>query len=353
MRTTWLVGSIILICFMTTSALAVKMGSLYKGTVPVTTQATEERNQAIQQALEQVMIKVSGTDQILNNPKFKSILSSASTLMQQFSYTTPTPGKNSAPYLLEIQFDPTGVNQWLRDAGATTWGQNRPLVLAWIAYEAPGHPAEMISSDSLNDVPALLKQNAEKRGLPFILPVMDMTDLTQASVKDVTDIAIPKLLDAAKRYASDAILIGHITQDSNQLVSQWKLLLGNDQWNWNLSGKSMNEIAPALIADITNTLAARFAVVTTNTVQKDMPMKVTGITHYRDCAQLTRYLSHLPPVANVEITKILADNDVVLKISLRSTQESFIQALSLGKKLTPMDPASNPIDTMVVYKWNP
>ncbi len=116
MRTAWLFGLSIFLLFMTTCALAVKIDSLYKGTVPVTTEATAQRTEATRQALEQVMIKVSGNAQILNNPKLKSNLNAADTLIQQFSYSTLPPGSTS-PYSLEVQFDPIGVNQWLRDAG--------------------------------------------------------------------------------------------------------------------------------------------------------------------------------------------------------------------------------------------
>jgi len=52
---------------------------------------------------------------------------------------------------------------------------------------------------------------------------------------------------------------------------------------------------------------------------------------------------------------------VILKISLRSTSESFMQLLVQGKKLTPTPPAPVPVttpgndanNTMVVYQWNP
>jgi hypothetical protein len=240
----------------------------------------------------------------------------------------------------------------LREAGAGIWGQNRPLILAWIVYEAPKSTPEMISNDSVNAITNLLKQNAEERGLPLMLPVMDMTDLNQISTKDVAEFAIPKLIDASKRYTSDAMLIGHITQNTNEFVSQWKLIFGNNQWNWNFSDKNIANIIPLLINNLTHEMAARFAIVTTNNIQQNLTMKVTGITHYSDFAQLTRYLNHLTPVANVEIIKTEADNSVILKVSLRSTQESFTQALSLGKKLISL-PATNTNDTMVAYQWNP
>lgn len=354
MRIAWLLGFSLFVSMMATSALALKIDTLYTGRVPVTTQAAAERAQATQQALIQVLVKVSGNDQILNNPQLKARVSSpdADTLIQQYSYITPPTGTQNAPYVLEVQFDPTAINQWLRDAHIAIWGQNRPLIMAWILYESPGHAPEILSSDLTNETITLLKQNADKRGLQFILPVMDMTDINQTSAADITTMDIPKLVNATKRYASDGVLIGHITQNKQGFVSQWKLVLGDKQWNLNLTGNNLTDIMPVIVNKATNTLASRFAIVTTNTIQKDLVLKVTGITHYRDFAQLTRYLHHLTPVANVEITKILTDNDVILKVSLRSTQEAFTQALSLGKKLTPV-PMTDTTDTMVVYQWNP
>lgn len=349
MRIAWLVSSIFLLIF-TAPALAIKVETLYKGIVPVTTQAATERSQATQAALEQVLIKVSGNNQILSNPQLKPHLSPVDTLIQQYSYSpNPTTGSKT-PYLLEIKFDPIGINQLLRDAGAPAWGQNRPLIVAWIAYTAPGKTAELVSSDSTIDINPLLKQTAEQRGLLLMLPLLDVTDLGKVSIKDVSTMTEPALIEATKRYASNAVLIGNISSTTTGTTSHWKLAYGNDKWEWDLSGKTTAEILPTLVDKIATTLASRFAVVTTNAIQKDIKLKVTGITQYQDFAQLTRYLNHLTPVANVEILET-NNNELILKVSLRSNQESFIQTLAQGKKLTPT--TANATDTMVVYQWNP
>lgn len=350
MRTVWVFGLALFVSFLTSSAQAIKVDSLYKSTVPVTSQATAERNQATQQALEQVMIKVSGNAQIINNPKLKTNLAAADSLIQQFSYTPQT--TPNFPYLLEIEFDPSGVNQWLRDAGAAVWGQNRPLISTWVTYQAPGHEADIINSDATNQMGALLKQTADKRGLPLVFPVMDIQELNQINAKDILDMSVAKITEAAKRYSGDAILIGHITQTKSDISSQWKLVLGSNQWDWNLTGKTITDIISPLVNNVTNTLATRFAVVTTQVAQKDITLQVSGVTHPRDYAQLTRYLSHVTSVSNVEITKILSGDVVILKISLRSSPESFYQALTLDKKLTPVT-TTNTANTMAVYQWNP
>jgi hypothetical protein len=352
MKTAWLTGFGLYLLLITTSAFAVKVDALYKATLPVTTQTSAEREQGVKLGISQVFIKISGNNQVIDNPKLKARLGTAETLVQQYSYSTPPIANNNAPYLLEIQFDAEGINQWLRDADVPIWGQNRPLIVAWITYTAPKHPIEIISSDTTNEITRSLKQLAIQRGLPLLLPLMDVTDLTQVSTNDVSSMAIANLSSAAKRYDNDAMLIGNIIQSADGFTSQWKLVFDDNQSDWTLTGKSMIDILPVLINNVTNTLATRFAVMTTDTVQKDLTLKVTGITQYPDFAKLTRYLNQLTPVANVEIVEITTTNEVILKISLRSSQESFIQTLEQGKKLTPVKTTNND-DTRVVYQWNP
>ncbi len=333
---------------------AARVNSLYTAQVPVTSQSAQEKAQAVPQAFGQVLIKVSGNNQILDNPEIKSRLGAAENLMQEFSYSTPPIPDSAKPYLLEVRFDTEGVNQLLRDAHVPIWGQNRPLILAWIAVEIPAHPAEIVDNGSTNTTALLLKQNAEQRGLPIIFPVMDVAELNQISVKDIATMAAPKLLTAAKRYASNAILIGRISQDINgqnvnQFNTQWKLVLGNDQWSWNVTGKTQAEVLTAITNTIANTLAARYAVIMTNDVQTQFTLKVIGVAQQDDFMQLMNYLKHLTPVADVQLVKI-SGNEVLLTVSLHGTQDSFVQALSAGQKLTPT--VDGTTSSLLVYQWN-
>jgi uncharacterized protein len=327
----------VLLLFAAGFAYAVKVDSLYKAEVPVTSQSKEEQSRAIQVALLQVLTKVSGNNPILKNPDIKSRLGDPQKLVQQIGYTTPS--------LLNIDFDSAGVNDLLRGLNIPIWSQNRPLIIIWIDRETLGHPTEVINSDPSNEVVALLKQNADQRGLPIIFPLMDIADLNQVSPSDVSAMNIPKLTTASKRYAGEGILIGRIIQGANGLVTEWKLVLGNNQWNWNLSAKTLNDIVPTLVENITNTLAARFAVTTTNAVQAELTLKVSGVTQEGDLAQLVKYLEHLAPVASVTVAQISGGN-VVLTISLRGTQDAFTQSLSLGNKLTTVNAAE------WTYQWN-
>jgi len=330
------------------AALAVKVTTLYQGVLPVSSQSAAERNQLASQALAQVLIKVSGNNDILNHPKVKARLDSAARLMQEFSYATGLPGETK-PYLLQLNFDADGVNKILRDAGAPIWGQNRPLLLVWLENEAPRHPAEIIGADSGNRLPIWLKQATDRRGVPVIFPAMDMEDLAQVSVNDMVTMNVPKLMNAAKRYGSDAILIGRILQNPAGYETQWKLIMGNDQWGWNITGQTVPDILAAMADHVAETLAGRYATVITNTVQSNLTLKIIDVAQADDFVQVMNYIKHLTPVASVQLLQI-SGSDMLLRVSLRGTQESFVQALSVGQKLTPAGSSSE--QTTLIYQWN-
>lgn len=332
------------------TALAVRVTNLYQGVLPVTTQSPAERNQLAGDALKQVLIKVSGNNDILNRPEIKENLSAASTLMQEFSYV-PAPAllARNKPYLLQLNFDPNGINKMLREAGAPIWGQNRPLLLIWLAYEMPNHPAEIVGADSQSPIPVLLKQDTDRRGVPILFPAMDVQDMEQVTANDIVMPNLPKLLAAAKRYASDAILIGQMQQTATGYTAQWKLIMGNDQWGWTITGPTIADTLVALADHVADTLAGRYATVITNTVQANFTMKITGVQQAEDFVQVTNYIKHLTPVSNVELEQI-SGSDMYLKISLRGSQASFTQALSVGQKLTPV--AQDGKQDMLVYQWN-
>jgi hypothetical protein len=101
--------------------------------------------------------------------------------------------------------------------------------------------------------------------------------------------------------------------------------------------------------NVADTLAGRYAAVMTNNVQTKLTLKITGITQSDDFMQVMNYVKHLTAVTDVEVVRV-AESEVVLNVSLRGTQATFAQAVSIGQKLTPVPGNNN--QTMLVYQWN-
>lgn len=331
----------------TNAALAVRVTTIYQAEIPVASQLATTRNQLLPQALGQVLVKVTGNTKILDNPTLSSHLKEASTLVQEYGYKASN--DSIKPYLLTIQFDPEGINKLLNAAALPTWGANRPLILAWVDYEVPNHSAEIIDSSSSNDIQKILRQRADQRGLPIILPVMDVTDLNQVAVNDIVSMTTAKLQSAAKRYSSDAILMLRMMRVTDGFTAQAKLVLDTNEWSWNISGKTLAEVLNTLVDNMTDTLSSRYSTVVTNTIQSTLTLKISGVSQQDDFANMMHYIQHLTPVASAQVMQITG-SDVILNVSLHGTRESFSQIISVGKKLTPVPAESN--DKMLVYQWN-
>jgi hypothetical protein len=345
----------IVLLFMTMSpwAQAVRVSSIYKGKIPVASQSAPDRTRALQDGLLQVLVKVTGNMHVLeNDPELKTRLSHADALVQEFSYA-PAPAGSSLPYILTVRFDPEAINRLLRDEGLPLWGKNRPLILTWLSIATPNHPAEIVDSSGSDSV-TLLKQNAERRGLALILPMMDVSDLSQVSVTDILKKNVTALEAATKRYASDAMLIGQITgtgKNHTSFTSQWQLMLGTDQWTWEIAGENLQEIFSTVMNNIGDTLAARYASVTSNAVQSQLVLQIADVKQQTDLLELMKYLQHLTPVAEVQLASVVG-NDVTLNVSLRGSKQSFMRAVSLAKNLQVMtNTVLPPQEDTLYYRW--
>lgn len=323
---------------------AQKISNLYEGNIPVKNQSPEERSIATQKALLEVFVKVSGNNQITRNPKIRGRMLAANNLVQEYGYEYPKIQDADNKYLLHLRFDKNGVNQWLRDASASIWGQNRPQVFAWIVTQKPDM-IQIIQNDQ-NPLQVILEENAKRRGIPLILPQKNPQDILPT---DIMSMSVDKLVHASRR--NSAVLIGYIQQNSdNSQTAQWKLISGKDSWDFDFAGANEQEVLTKAIDQTANTLAGRYGIVTTNTIQKNIALRVLGISEHNDFAKLIRYLSRLTPVASVGISKI-SGNEILLSVNLRSTAASFTQAIALGQKLLPV--AINFNAEPLIYQWNP
>ena len=340
---------LVLIC-MPAVASAVRVHSIYQDEVMVASQNSKDKLQALQEALSDVFIKVSGNSHVLdNNPNLKANLSRADKFVQEFSYSSPADAPKTTPYLLFVRFDAAAINRLLREAGTPTWGQNRPLILVWLALQTPDHPLDIV--DNSTDFQKLLRQSAKQRGLPMIFPTMDVTDLSLVSVNDITTLSLNNLQQASQRYASGAMLIGSVKQINNDFKSHWQLVLGENSWNWDVTGKSLPEVFTGVVDDVADALAKRFGLINANDALSELTLTVSGVKQHADLLSLMKYLQRMTPVNEVQLRSV-SGSEIILDLSLHGSRESFIQAASISKNLKPVT-SENLADGNLEYKWIP
>lgn len=341
---------LILSIFCANMAIAVRVDSIYVADVPAASQSASERNNLLKQALQQVLVKITGNAQILDNAKIKISTEELNSLVQEYGYSLSSNNMNQKSYLLRVRFDPEGINQLLQKLAVPAWGVERPLLLIWAERSGPHESAEIIASDSSDNIHASLTEYAKERGIPVIFPIMDLTDLGEVSENDVNTMAIPTLQNAAKRYGSNGLLVVKVAQLGTNYTVQAKLVSGNSgEQSFTLQAATLDGVLKALVNQVADTLTGRFATAT-NTVKTQVTLRVTGVARHSDLVKLTHYLQRLTPVAEVQPMQV-AGEEVLFSISLRGSLESFVQAISAGYELTEMPNQEG--EKILFYQWHP
>lgn len=220
--------------------MAVKVASLYQIEIPVIAQTNDAKEQAVQDGFLQVLIKVTGNANVDKNPLILNNLKRADYFVHDYSYLSETP--DASHYLLQITYEPRDIKRLLQNAKVSYWGESRPLILVWLVVAKQQHELNIIYSEDGGKVYKSIKQAGKKYALPLIFPVLDVEELSHVSPSDVTATSMSVLNEAAKRYAPDAQLIGEISEDEHGVQSQWKLVMNDFQWNWDISDKTMDSV---------------------------------------------------------------------------------------------------------------
>lgn len=235
-----------------TSVYAVKVFSLYKAEIPVVSQSSDVKEQAVKEGFLQVLIKVSGDPQIDKNPVIRTSLKKAEYYVHEYSYALETP--DSSEYLLRVNYEPSDIQRLLEKAGMGYWGENRPLILVWLVFRDKHNSDYIIGDEQPGGVFYHMKQESKKYGLPIIFPVMDVSELNQISPRDVATVSIDTLETAAKRYSPEALLVGEMVESAQGMQSKWQLMFKDTQWNWEIDRPSTGAVISSVINQVTQAL---------------------------------------------------------------------------------------------------
>jgi hypothetical protein len=336
-------------------ARGVEVPGLYEAEVPVTGQSAVERAAASRSALERVLVKVSGNADIAQLPKIEPLLSNAEKLVQRYQYRTapsPAPGTEDADtstapgQLLWESFDRRTINQHLYDAGVSVWGINRPATLLWLAIE-DGRHRYLVGGDNRPDVQTMLSTEAQQRGLPLNVPLLDLQDQGALAVADVWGDFSDVIFKASSRYQPDAILVGRVyATAAGKWQSQWTLYDHGKVSTWGAGPAAQDAVISAGIAGAAGQFAKRYALELTPGVANTVMLSVENVATLADYARVERYLQSLDPVADVQVARVEGPK-VGFRIKLRGPTRGLIQTLVLGKTLVAATPQQSGATTIV------
>lgn len=316
-------------------AMAVQIEGLFESERLVSDQSAEQRTAAVKAGLADVLVRVSGHERTLEHESIKALLERAESYLAQFSYQTneKAAGTDQPAFRLSMRFDGPSLIKVLSDAQLSVWGSNRPSVLTWLAIQGPN--GRFVVNNENNPLLAeVLAAEAKRRGVPVLLPLMDLEDERLVSVSDIWGQFSDRISAASVRYSPDAVYSGRFYRSGSGWNAYWLVQIGSQRQAIELKSDDVRELFAKSVDALAEVLAEKYAVVVSGTSSGDYAFKVVGLKSVEDYAKLNHYLNSLQVVGRVEVARV-DDTGVAYRVALKGAVEQFLSVLALDSYLEP------------------
>lgn len=230
---------------------------LYQASAPLADASEAARTGAVTTAFGRVLGQVAGRPAVANLAQQPAGREAAQRALLDFGSKT---GADGEP-LIEARFDQRAVREFLAAQRVPTLPDQRPTLLLWL-LAGPDGAAAWVGADEPAELASMLARAATDRGLPLLLPVLDLAERadlpTSANPADPTSLAA--LTTAAARYRPDGVLYGRLDGSGERWRVALRLaLLGKDDAVWSATGTSQQAAVDAALDRVAVQLAPAVA----------------------------------------------------------------------------------------------
>jgi hypothetical protein len=317
---------------------AIEAEHLYDAEILVTGQGVAERAEPLKAALAEVVVKVTGDRNSAAQPRLALMIARAGDFVQKFDYVPvkPDPATSLDPiytHMLRASFDAKAVNKALRDAGFPVWGRVRPLTVAWLAVQESAGKRYIVGADTSPEWRHPVLDAAARRGVPVLVPTLDLEDQLAVSFADVWAGFRNNLVTASQRYQADAVLVGRVRQDpATAWQVTWSFYQGGNSDQWESTGVTRSAALSAGMDKASDLLGLRFSKVYGLAENDTVRIRINDVHALDDYARVSRYLGSLDTVASWQLA-LVEPSSLIFDLVIQSSREGLRQTIALGNLL--------------------
>lgn len=295
---------LLLVSSLPTAVFAENVADLYTARVIVSDEGDEERQRGLSAALAQVLIKVSGSRSILIEPAAKQAIKNPLRYLSQFGYASD----DADVQRLNVEFDEETVRDFLLNNSLPMWQADRPQALVWLAIEKSNR-RQLVGANSHPDTQELIQQGMQRRGLPYLLPLLDLNDRSLVTVAEVWGGFRDVIRQASIRYSPEATVIARLYQVAGGWRSHWSLINEDGSTDvWDVDGNDEATAMAAGIDGLADRLGRVYATRIDNTRSAVVTLSINNISGVEDYARALGYIESLNFVDRVSVHEIRGAN---------------------------------------------
>jgi len=218
-----------------TSVMAEQVSGLYNGRVLVSDQSEQSRSKGVNQALEQVLIKLTGNSKIMQLPGIQKAVSNTNNFIASVGYTKLPAASleelaGQPGFSLQVSFSAEAIDQLIRWAQLPILPAGRPKLVFWIVRDDAETGRQFVTEQQFPDFTQSFQQIMQDRAVPYQLPALDLEDQLSLSVNEAWSMREQTIEVASQRYAADGwVLLRFFTTTSGQVRGSWIYKLGDQR----------------------------------------------------------------------------------------------------------------------------
>lgn len=323
--------SLIILSCLSLLTHAVVVSDLYQAQVEVADQSQKNRTVALNTALQQVLVKVSGSKAPLQDTHIKQKSHQPDSFVRSYSYSH-NPITNQLE--LDVHFAQNLIDDLLRQRQQPIWGRSRPLVLMWQAVEEDKQRFFVGSEKALWHYE--FEKAMSERGIPTIWPTLDLEDRMALPMANLWGLFRDDISSASERYLTDGYLAGRLIKTADD-IWQYRGFFHSSQAPLVLEAQDQSQqVVLADIADqVANFLAQRYAV-QSNSESNEQQLDITNVNSFQQYQNVLSYLQANSVIKEVRVVAV-KDNLISLELSLSSSWEQAWSTLALDHRLMATD----------------
>lgn len=312
--------SITLLLYLTLS-MAFELASArdnYHLQLPLKVKTSQLNDPVFKSALQKTLIKASG--ELISE---KELPSTPSIFIDEYYYSN-----QNNEQTLNVSFDKKAIDKYLKEINKPAWQNEKSTILVWLNLN-PTKGSSVIDNARTQSFINDLQQQALARGVNFIFPNGDLSDISQISAHDYTPLQLEKFLTASERYHLKTLLILNAQQNSDSWQSDAYFIDNNQTVDWQLSADTY----PKLIAENLNKLVANLkakALQEEPQPAQTLFILVRGVQGSDDYQRLQSLLESTALVSQVELDEVTA-NTVLYKLTTLMSEQKLKMTLSQEK----------------------
>lgn len=301
--------------------------TLYEHSIAVEDDSDQSLVSARREAMEAVLVKVSGSRDVLASDGIDTALRDAETYTSRYGFQAGS-GADAGQLYLWAAFDPVAIDALLAGSGQSQWRGSRPDTLVWLVTDTG---TERIIEGANGDTALLqsLRQDAAERGLKVLVPLFDLQDQRAITASDLWGDFPQAVTAASARYPAGVVLVGRMQPQGDNWIGNWTVYQGGGRQDWENRAASQQALVASAMQYHADRLSAVYAgPADIGTAAGSTVLQVSGITSLQDYLRVSAYLQNLGAVASARPLSMSGDR-VEFNLNLDGSVQGLQRVLSL------------------------